>query len=231
MPRRKHSRIFRTGAVLGAGLAMYHLVIRPWQLCWGATQAEIGRVWPGDELVPHPCQVTTRAITIRATPADIWPWIVQIGYGRGGFYSYDWLENLSGLDIISQDEIVPKYQDLALGDKVHIAPETPLTVTTLEPNRAVVLHNVMNPFTAELVHLEDREPGPYLNWSWAFLLNELEDRSTRLVVRVRVDYQPRWLAPSAYALLEPVHFIMERKMLLGIKERAQRGSRLAAFDT
>jgi hypothetical protein len=88
----------------------------------------------------------------------------------------------------------------------------------------------MNPFTAQLVHLEDPEPGPYLNWSWAFLLDQLEDHSTRLVVRVRVDYQPRRLAPFAYVLLEPVHFIMERKTLLGIKERAQRGSRLAAFD-
>jgi hypothetical protein len=222
MAKRRLSPIFRTGAAVGAGLAMYHLVVRPWQLCWGATQAEIGCAWPGDELVPHPNLVTTRAVTIRAVAAEIWPWVVQSGYGRGGFYSYDWLEKAGGLDITSEDQIVTEYQDLAVGDRVLIAPETPLTVTAVEPNRKLVLHNVMNPFSAQLVDLDDPAPGPYINWTWAFLLNELKYETTRLVIRTRAYYQPRWLAPLAYAVLEPTHFIMERKMLLGIKERAER---------
>jgi hypothetical protein len=222
MSKAKSSSLFMRGIAVGTGLALYHLVMRPWQLDWGATRAEARQDHPGDELIPRAVYGTTRAITIRASAADVWPWLVQIGYGRGGFYSYDWLENTGGLDITSADRIVPEYQDLALGDVVHIAPETPLTVTALEPNRALVLHNVMNPFSAQIVDPNHPEPGPYIDWTWAFLLKELDTATTRLVTRVRADYQPRWLAPLAYTMLEPVHFIMERKMLLGIKERAER---------
>ena len=222
MAKNRSSSRFITGIAVGAGLALYHVVMRPWQLDWGATQAETQRDYPGDELIPRAVYETTRAITIRASAAKIWPWLVQMGYGRGGFYSYDWLETVGGLDITSADRILSEFQDLALGDIVSIAPDTPLTVTVLEPDRALVLHNVMNPFSAQIVHANDPEPSPYIGWTWAFLLEELDTASSRLVVRVRADYQPRWLAPLAYGLLEPVHFIMERKMLLGIKERAER---------
>lgn len=222
MAKNKSSSRFITGIAMGTGLALYHLIMRPWQLDWGATQAEVRQDYAGDELIPRAVYETTRAITIRASAADIWPWLVQIGYGRGGFYSYDWLETMGGLDITSADRIVPEYQDLALGDVLRIAPDTPLTVTVLEPNRALVLHNVMNPFSAQIVETNDPEPGPYIDWTWAFLLEEIDTATTRLVIRVRADYQPRWLAPLAYTVLEPVHFIMERKMLLGIKERAER---------
>jgi hypothetical protein len=166
---------------------------------------------------------TTRAITIRAPAAEVWPWLVQIGYQRGGFYSYDWLENLAGLEISSADHMDPELQSLEVGDSVRIAPETPLTVATLEPNRVLVLHNTMNPFNAQTVDLDDLEPGPYMDWTWAFILEELDKRTTRLVVRVRGSYEPRWLALLFYTLLEPAHFLMERKMMLGIKERAESG--------
>lgn len=212
---------FRTGLALTAGLALYHVMLRPWQRDWGATQAELGRALPGDERVRGVTYQTTRAIPIRAKAAAIWPWLVQIGYGRGGFYSYDWLEKLSGLEIASAGQIVPEYQNLAVGDEVRIAPETPLRVTRLEPGRILVLHAVMNPFTAQLVDVNDPAPGPFMNWSWAFLLNELDDGTTRLLIRVRANYRPGWLAPLVYAILEPAHFVMERKMLLGIKERVE----------
>lgn len=212
---------FRTGLALTAGLALYHVMLRPWQRDWGATQAELGRALPGDELVRGVTYQTTRAIPIRAKAAEVWPWLVQIGYGRGGFYSYDWLENLSGLEVANAEQIVPEFQNLAVGDKVHIAPETPLRVTRLEPGRIFVLHAVMNPFTAQLVEVNDPAPGPIMNWSWAFLLNELSDGITRLVIRVRANYRPGWLAPLVYTILEPAHFVMERKMLLGIKQRVE----------
>jgi hypothetical protein len=110
-----------------------------------------------------------------------------------------------------------------VGDSVLIAPETPLTVARLEPNQLLVLHNTMNPFNAQTVDLDDPAPGPFIDWSWTFALEELDESTTRLVVRVRGRYEPRWLAPLFYALLEPVHFLMERKMMLGIKERAEKG--------
>jgi hypothetical protein len=166
---------------------------------------------------------TTRAITIGAAADKVWPWLIQIGYQRGGFYSYDWLENLAGLEISSADHIDPGLQRLKVGDSVLIAPETPLAVARLEPNRLLVLHNTMNPFNAQTVDLDDPATGPFLDWSWTLALVKLNESTTRLVVRVRGSYEPPWLAPLVYALLEPAHFLMERKMMLGIKERAEKG--------
>jgi hypothetical protein len=215
---------------IGGGLALYHMVVRPWQLRWGATPPEVDGGRPGEDLVSDPMYETIRAITIRAAAAEVWPWLVQIGYGRGGFYSYDWLENLAGLEIASADQIEPELQRLAVGDSVQIAPETALAVARLEPNRVLVLHNTMNPFNAQTVDLGEPDPGPYMNWTWAFILMELDKSTTRLIVRVRGSYEPRWLAPLFYALLEPVHFLMERKMMLGIKERAERGKAIDSFS-
>ncbi len=101
MSKPKSSSLFISGMAIGAGLALYHLVMRPWQIDWGATQTEAQQDYSGDELIPRAIYETTRAITIRASAADVWPRLVQIGYGRGGFYSYDWLENMGGLDITS----------------------------------------------------------------------------------------------------------------------------------
>jgi hypothetical protein len=223
MAKKGNVLLFAVGVATGVGLALYHLVVRPRQLRWGATPPEVDGDRPGDDLVPNPMYETTRAITIGAPAAEVWPWLVQIGYQRGGFYSYDWLENLAGLEISSADHMDPELQSLEVGDSVRIAPETPLTVATLEPNRVLVLHNTMNPFNAQTVDLDDLEPGPYMDWTWAFILEELDKRTTRLVVRVRGSYEPRWLALLFYTLLEPAHFLMERKMMLGIKERAESG--------
>jgi hypothetical protein len=224
MAKNRNALLLAAGVAAGVGLALYHLLVRPWQLRWGATPPEVDGDRPGDNLVPSPMYETTRAVTIRASVAKVWPWLIQIGYQRGGFYSYDWLENLAGLEISSTGHVDPEIQRLDVGDSVLIAPETPLTVARLEPNQLLVLHNTMNPFNAQTVDLGEPEPGPYLNWTWAFILRELDKRTTRLVVRVRGSYQPRWLAPLFYALLEPVHFLMERKMMLGIKERAEKGN-------
>ena len=222
MAKKRNALLFAAGVASGLGLALYHLVVRPWQLRWGATPPEVDSSRPGDDLVPNPMYETTRAITIGAAADEVWPWLIQIGYQRGGFYSYDWLENLAGLEISSADHIDPGLQRLKVGDGVLIAPETPLAVARLELNRLLVLQNTMNPFNAQTVDLDDPAPGPYLDWSWTFVLEELDESTTRLVVRVRGRYEPRWLAPLFYALLEPVHFLMERKMMLGIKERAER---------
>jgi len=209
------------GIVVGAAaLSVYALGVRPWQLHWGAGAAEAARALPGDDLVPSPTLSTTRAITIHARPDQIWPWLLQIGYGRGGFYSYDSLERIAGLrGIVSAERIVPEWQQVAAGNTIQISPVTPMDVAVCDPGRALVLHTVMNPLTAEVA--DPRAGGLYLDWSWAFLLEPIDAATTRLIIRVRGYYQPRWLAPLFYAAVEPAHFIMERKMLLGLKQRAE----------
>ena len=176
---------------------------------------------PGDELVPHPMYESTRAMTIHAPASRVWQWLVQIGVGRGGFYTYDVLENMAGLGIQSANQIRPEWQTLHTGDSIHISPVTPLKVEVLEPNRALVLHTVMSPFTAELVDAADPATPAFFDWTWAFILDESTALTTRLIVRVRASYKPDALRVAVLALLEPVHFLMERGMLQGIKSRAE----------
>src|SRR5271157_86814 len=108
-------------SVLAAGL-LYVLVVRRWLLGWGASPAELAKRLPGDAFLPEASSTCTRAITINAPPDRVWPWIAQMGQGRGGFYSYDFLENLAGCDIHSADRVVPGWQDIKIGDTVKLAP-------------------------------------------------------------------------------------------------------------
>ncbi len=214
------------GLMLGAGLAgaatvAYTLVIRPWYLRWGTRDEEVQRTMPGDDLVPQPMYQSTRAMTIHAPASCVWQWLVQLGVGRGGFYTYDVLENMAGLGIQSADQIRPDWQTLQVGDSIHISPVTPLKVEVLEPHRALVLHIVMSPFTAEVVDARDPATRAFFDWTWAFVLDEGAALTTRLIVRVRANYKPAGLRVAVLALLEPVHFLMERGMLQGIKRRAE----------
>ncbi len=99
--------------------ALYLLLIRPWKIRWGATDEEVTRAMPGDDEVKHPLMVGTRAVTIQARPDDIWPWLVQIGTGRAGWYSYDWIENLMGLEIRGARRIIPEFSILKLATRSH----------------------------------------------------------------------------------------------------------------
>ena len=220
---KKFGLIFGAG-VIGTALAGYALVVRPWHLHWGTREGEAQLPLPGDELVPHPMYETTRAMTIHAPAPRVWQWLIQIGVGRGGFYTYDALENTAGLGIHSVDQIRPEWQTLQAGDSIHISPITPLKVERLEANHVLVLHAVMNPFTGEIVDAADPSTSAFLDWTWAFVLDEVVVRTTRLVVRVRANYKPGALRVAALALLEPVHFLMERGMLQGLKRRAENGN-------
>src|SRR5512136_2918459 len=129
------------GALLiGANLILWPL-FRRWRLRWGATEAEVQMTLPGDELVPQPKWSYTQAITIHATAEQVWPWLAQMGQGRGGFYSYEGLENLAGCDIHNADRILPEFQAVKIGDGIKLAPQMPgFPVVIVEPNRALVLH-------------------------------------------------------------------------------------------
>ncbi len=207
------------GVVAGAA---YGLSRWPRMSSWGATTTEAAEVLPGDEIVGEPKYRTTHAVTVRAPVEQVWPWLVQLGQGRGGMYSYDWLENLAGLRMHSADRIVPELQQLAVGDVVRLVPEGTqpglgFVVARLEPPHLLVL----GPGSTRQEAIEGHLPYP----SWTFLLRPLDERSSRLVVRFQSDFEPTargWLM-NKYAL-EPVHFVMERKMLLGIKERAERAA-------
>jgi hypothetical protein len=205
-------RVWRAIALGGAFVLATHLV-RGRYLRWGATDGEMRMTLPGDELIPHPDITATRAITIAAPPEDVWPWIAQLGQGKGGFYSYDFLENLVGCDIHSADQIVPAWQGLTVGDEVRLHPEIGLRVVVLAPENAMVLRGgvPMGPV-----------PPPY-DCTWAFVVRRQQDGSTRLLVRESYEYTKRWSA----LLVEPVQlisFVMSERMLRGIRLRAQRGS-------
>jgi hypothetical protein len=167
---------------------------------------------PGDELIPEPDMLATRAITIDAPPSAIWPWILQMGSGRGGAYTYDWIENLFGLDMHSADKILPQFQDLKVGDVLPMGRSGPgMRVEVLRPDR----------------FLSFRFEGG--RWVWIFGLYP-EDGSTRLVSRNRISAPGATIARRLFNVLfmEPGSLVMERKMLSGIKERAERLARPAA---
>jgi hypothetical protein len=180
-------------------------------LRWGASDDEVGVGLPGDDLLPTPNLTATRSATIAATPAEVWPWIAQIGQGRGGFYTYDWLENVVGADIHSAGTILAMYQHPHIGDSIRLAPEVALSVALVEPDHALVLRGG--------IPIGDMRP-PY-DFTWAFTLSDLADGSTRLIVRERYTYTHRWAA----MLVEPtevISFVMTRRMIRGIKQRAER---------
>ncbi|HEY6686786.1 MAG TPA: hypothetical protein VI094_11335 [Propionibacteriaceae bacterium] len=201
-------------------VAVYVLVCRPWMMRWGSTLAERDQPLPGDEIIQTPALRATRAIDIMCPPSDVWPWLVQLGYGpdRAGFYSYDWLENLIGLDIHSAARIAPELQQVAAGDHIPFGPDTDFRVELLELQSALVLRVRMHPFTGRDVL--DRSSRLWLDWTWSFALRP-KGQVTRLLVRTRGAWSHRLLSLLIQPLLEPVHFVMERRMLLGIRDRAE----------
>jgi hypothetical protein len=210
-------RAAAAGAAVMGGAAAYLLVGRSWQLGWGATDEECGAALAGDDFLANPDLVATRAITVHAPADQVWPWIAQLGQGRGGFYSYDALENLVGCDIHSADRVVAEWQDVKVGDQVRLAPEVGLGVAVVEPGRALVLRGGV-PMGAV--------PSPY-DFTWAFVLRERPDGTTRLVVRERYGYTRRW-APLLVEPVAVVAFVMSQRMLRGIRDRAERGGQSTA---
>jgi hypothetical protein len=224
-PKRMAARILRPITTVGALLPwVYLLVVRPWHMRWGATDEDVCKSLPGDELVPHPTLESTRAVTIRAPSQEVWRWLVQLGQDRGGFYSYDRLENLAGADIHNVERIVPEMQHLKVGDFVPMAPAEwavptgGFTVVGIEPERAIVWRQGWPEEVENLSPSDAQERG-----TWAFVLEKVDEETTRLILRERSGHKPRMRdAVFHYLFMERQHFIMERRMLLGIKERAER---------
>jgi hypothetical protein len=186
---------------------------------WGATEAEGRQPLPGDGFVAAPASQITRAITINAPPAKVWPWIVQMGADRGGFYSYDWLENLFGLRIHSADRVVEAWQQLRVDDVVYAIRNRAggWYVVDVWPNEALIL-KVADLKSGRPTRRDDPAGWEFL---WTFALQDLGDGRTRLLIRERVAFgkaKMRWLMKP----VGPVSALMTRRMLLGIKKRAER---------
>jgi hypothetical protein len=190
---------------LAAGGRAYRRFLRRPVLDWGARPEETAARLPGDELLERADAVATRAITIDAPPSAIWPWLIQMGPGRGGVYTYDWIENLFGLEMRSSDRIHPEWQHLEVGDVIPGKASLPgMRVEVLDPERALVTRS---------------EDG---TWVWSFVLDEVNG-GTRFISRNRIAMpEPSLGDRIGMAVMEPGSLVMERKMLLGIKERAER---------
>ena len=212
MSTRRRAAASAAGATLAAGLwsVAYPFFFRRWCLTWGARPDEVSRALPGDDLLADAGIVSTRAITIDAPPSAIWPWLVQMGSGRGGVYTYDWIENLFGLNMHSTRQILPQFQDVKVGDEFPLGPGRPaMRVAILDPERT---------FT---IRFADG------NWVWIFSL-VAEGGKTRLISRNRIAAPEAPPARLFYTLvMEPGSLVMERKMLLGIRERAENLAREA----
>ena len=194
-------------ALLGLGVlgAVYFRFLRGPILTWGATDEEAAATLPGDELLEDADGVATRAIDVDAPPSAVWPWLAQMGPApRGGAYTYDWIENLLGLDMHSVERVLPEFQHPRVGDTIGLGANR-MRYERVEPERVLSSRS---------------EDG---SWVWTFVLEERGD-STRLISRNR--FRLRTLASRIGMLpLEPASLVMERKMLLGIKERAERLAR------
>lgn len=203
--------------------ALYVSLIRPWHLRWGATDDEVAATLPGDELVDHCKSEATHAIAIRASAAQIWPWLIQLGQDRAGFYSYTWLENLFGCHMKNTYQIVPEWQHLEVGCGVLFTPRFPrIPVAVLDPNKALVIGGTLDAKSGRPFEGDQIDLNTTLSTSWAFVLQEHGGRQTRLIARVRGRF-PRGIGPWLANRLfwEPAHFIMERRMLLTIKRLAE----------
>jgi hypothetical protein len=187
-------------------VVLYWFPIRRWMSRWGATPSDLARVMAGDGLLAHPTYSGTTAVVVNAAPEHIWPWLVQIGYQRGGLYSYDWLDRLFGyLDRPSATRILPEFQHLAVGDAIPLGRGPSWPVAVIEPCRALVL---------------DMRNVSGFDWVWQFGLYPVDEKRTRFVSRSRVRPQTVWARLFTY-VIEPAGFFMTRRMLLGIKQRAE----------
>ena len=195
-----------TLVVILAVAALYWYPVRRWFGRWGTTPDDLTRVMIGDSAIANPTHSATHAVTVDARPEDIWPWLVQMGYQRGGLYSIDWLDRLFGfLDRPSANRVLPEFQHLAVGDTIRLGPREALTVTALDPCRTLVLSYNARGF----------------EWVWQFGLYAIDENRTRLVSRGTERYKNTLGAWVFMRVMEPAAFIMTRRMLLGLKQRAE----------
>lgn len=215
------ARRFLTGAATAA--AVYGCWVRPRLMCWGATDEEVSGPFPGADLVPQGKRSGTSAVTIQATPEQVWPWLVQMGWDRGGWYSWDLLDNAGRP---SATRVHPEWQNLAVGDRLkfwalgHVADA--YRVAVIEPNIFLGLYGCSD-LAGRWLDPQQPHPASYMEGIWGFHLRELPDGGTRLVISGYQVYRPRWLE-RIYAewFMLPVSWIMTARMLVVLKRNVER---------
>jgi hypothetical protein len=194
---------------------LYWFPVRQWFSRWGTTREDVARVMAGDSIIARPTHTATHAVTVDAPPEDIWPWLMQMGYRRGGLYSYDWLDRLFGyLDRQSANRVLPEFQHLAVGDVIPMGRGKGFPVSAMDPHRALVLADTSHGF----------------EWVWQFGLYPLDHGRTRLVSRGTQRFANTIGTWVFMRMMEPAAFLMTRRMLLGVKERAEALKHARASD-
>lgn len=205
--------IFGLAALAGVAALTYRFAVQPFRT-WGTSTEEAARILPGDEVIPDAVGGETRAITIDAPPASVWPWLVQMGYGRGGWYSFDSMDTGA-----SSTEIRPEFQSLAEGDTVPANPTSGLVVRRLDPEKALVLF-----IDSDMASEQSGQKSPMdFAATWAFILDELPDNRTRLIERIRFRFgetDKPWIRHTLPMMGFGMFFVL-RKQLEGIKQRAE----------
>ena len=219
------SRLLRLGILIGAVYGVLQWLGRT----AGTSRAERRQPLPGDDVIERPMFVTMHATTIGAGPREIWPWLAQMGWHQGGWYTAQWVDRLLfPANLPSADRILPEFQHRAIGDFVPDgAPETGcgFVIEGIDPNHHLLLHS--------RTHLPAawRRRGAWLDWTWVFALERRGDARTRLLVRSRVRLGPWWAKAAYWLAIVPADFVMTRQMLRGIAERAERRLDLSIAST
>ncbi len=214
------------GATLIGVTIVLSPILRPWYRRWGATTEEAQRSFPGDECVPKPKSEITLAITVQAPVETVWPWFVQLGCQRGGWYSYDLLDNGG---VPSAGRIIPEYQRLEVGDEVKAMPKGDFgfPVASLQPNRVLTLGGTLNTKTGQSANPGDPGLEAYFSGDQTFFMEPVKTRDTRLIFRMRTDWNAGLLNNLVYGVIvEALSFVMGRKMLLNLKRLAECDSRI-----
>lgn len=208
-------------ALAGVGRMLWALLTAPFvgrrRLRWGTVGTEASDPLPGDDLVAEPRWTYTMAVGVDASPEAVWPWIAQIGQGRGGFYTYQTLENLVGCRVVNTTEILPEHQHPAVGDHVRLHPDTPpLRVEVVDPPTAFVLFG------------SPADVGAEDSWgasTWQFIVRPGPEGGSRFLTRGRYDYTSDWKSRLAFGsvLIKTISYVMSRRMMLEIKRLAERG--------
>ena len=199
---------------------LYAFWVRPRLLTWGATAEEVSTKYPGDELVPDAdSSVFTMATTLPAPPEKVWPWLVQMGFGRAGWYSWDQLDNAG---TPSADRIVPEWQSVQVGQRMIEASDGRnwFTVELVEPNQTLVLRTIIDLRSGRSVDPNGPLPRAYADGVWSFNLRPADGGRTRLVARSRGKTRPALLTrPFGLAVGDPAHFIMQTRQFHGLRTR------------
>ena len=197
--------------------------LKPIRDRWGLSKEESLRDLPGDNLVKTPKTVFSHGIKIYAPAEYVWPWVAQMGKDRGGFYSYEALENITGLGIYNSDTILEEFQNPKVGDIIPFGPDNGYPLAIVERGRAMVIENCDDLDKKTSYDPEKARPKNFLHLSWLWYIESMDGELTRFISRNRVNYNPTLKNRFIFKLLaEPVVFAMDRKMCLGIKKRAER---------